>query len=81
METLDAVLSELGVERAILAREIVSVYPQMYQEIRKRFDEKVKIEFVSHEELKKLTETSKAVVRIGECTPYSNIILVLGVSF
>ena len=81
LETLDAVLSELGVERVVLAREIVSVSPQMYQEIRKRFDEKVKVEFVPHEEFKKLTETSRAVVRTGECTPYSNIILVSGVPF
>lgn len=71
LETLDAVLSEFDVEWVILAQEIVSVSPRMYQEIRNRFDEKVKFEFISHEEFKELTETSKAVIRTGKCTPYS----------
>ena len=31
--------------------------------------------FVSHEELKKLSADCRAVIRSGETTPYSNIIL------
>jgi D-ribose pyranase len=36
---------------------------------------------VSHEVFKKKTEQSKAIVRTGETTPYSNIILHSGVVF
>ena len=41
----------------------------------------IKIMKVSHEEFKKLTKDSKAVVRTGECSPYANIILKSGVVF
>ena len=38
-------------------------------------------EYVPHEEFKKRSSESKAVVRTGEFTPYANIILVAGVVF
>ena len=50
------------------------------KKILKRF-ENIKITKVSHEEFKKLTKESKAVVRTGECSPYANIILKSGVVF
>ena len=58
LETLDTVLCELGVERVILAKEITTVSPELYREILKRFENHVKIDFVSHEDFKKLTECS-----------------------
>lgn len=36
---------------------------------------------VSHEELKRLSASAKAVIRTGEFTPYANILLVAGVTF
>lgn len=81
LETLDTVLSELCVERIILAEEIKTASPKMHEEILKRFEKKVKVDYVPHEEFKKITEKSKAVVRTGECTSYANIILVSGVTF
>ncbi|HWQ06600.1 MAG: D-ribose pyranase [Clostridiaceae bacterium] len=81
LETLDAVLSELCVERVILSKEIKAVSPEMHQAILSRFGESVKVEYVQHEEFKKLTEGSKAVIRTGECTSFANVILVSGVAF
>jgi D-ribose pyranase len=81
LETLDTVLNELGVERIILAKEIEAVSPLLHKEILKRFNDNVQIDYVSHEEFKKITENSKAVIRTGECTSYANVILVSGVSF
>ena len=81
LDTLDTILSELCVERIILSDEIRTVSPEMHEEIRKRFGENVKVEYVPHEEFKKITEASKAVVRTGECTSYANVILVSGVAF
>ncbi|MEG0750754.1 MAG: D-ribose pyranase [Oscillospiraceae bacterium] len=81
LDTLDTVLTELCVERIILAKEIKTVSGELHTELLKRFDGKIKVDYVSHEEFKKLTENSKAVVRTGECTSYANIILVSGVTF
>lgn len=81
LETLDTILEELCVERIILASEIRTVSPDMCAAILNRFSDKVLVEFVSHEELKKMTARSKAVVRTGECTSYANVILCSGVTF
>lgn len=81
LQTLDAVLSELCVEKIVLAEEIKTVSPAMLSEILKRFNDDVKVVFVSHEELKKATEKCVAVVRTGECTSFANVILYSGVTF
>ncbi|EQK42687.1 rbsD / FucU transport family protein [[Clostridium] bifermentans ATCC 638] len=80
LDTLDTVLEELCVEEIIIAEEIKEVAEQMYKEILNRF-ENVKVTMVKHEEFKVMTKDSHAVIRTGECTPYSNIILKSGVVF
>ena len=80
LETLDTVLEELCVEEIVIAEEIVEKNTNIYNEILKRF-ENIKVTMVSHEDFKKMTKESKAVVRSGECTPYANIILKSGVVF
>ena len=80
LETLDTVLEELCVEEIIIAEEIKEAAEQMYKEILNRF-ENVKVTMVKHEEFKTMTNNSHAVIRTGECTPYSNIILKSGVVF
>ena len=81
LETLDTILEELCVERIILADEIRAASPEMHSAILSRFSDRVTVDYVSHEELKKLTAASKAVVRTGECTSYANVILCSGVTF
>ena len=80
LDTLDTVLEELCVEEIIIAEEIKEAAEQMYKEILNRF-ENVKVTMVKHEEFKTMTNKSHAVIRTGECTPYSNIILKSGVVF
>ncbi|WP_286316673.1 D-ribose pyranase [Romboutsia ilealis] len=80
IQTLDVVLDELCVEEVVIAEEIEEKNVAVYEEILKRFKD-IKILKVSHEEFKKLTKESKAVVRTGECSPYANIILKSGVVF
>jgi D-ribose pyranase len=36
---------------------------------------------LSHAELKRLSRSARAIVRTGECQPYSNIGLIAGVVF
>lgn len=80
LDTLDTVLTELCVERAILAEEIKTASPQMHADIVSRL-ENIPIEYVSHEELKHQMQDARAVIRTGECTSFANIILVSGVTF
>lgn len=81
---LDPVLSEMQVEEIILAEEIKEKNMPMYEAIMKSFKEagmNPKVVFVPHEEFKKITHNSEAIVRTGECSPYANVILKSGVVF
>ena len=80
LEVLDAVLSELTVERIVLAEEIRDVSPELCREILRRFPQ-TPVDYVPHEAFKALTKASNAVVRTGETTPYANILLTAGVAF
>ena len=81
LETLDTILEELCVEAIVLAEEIKTASPEMHAEILKRFSDKVSVTYVPHEDFKRATASSRAVVRTGECTSYANIILRSGVTF
>ena len=80
LKTLEVVLSELQIESAVIAEEMVEVSPALFEEIKQLMPD-VQLTLVSHEILKEMTGTSNAVVRTGEFTPYANIILVSGVVF
>ncbi|MDR8356534.1 D-ribose pyranase, partial [Acinetobacter baumannii] len=41
----------------------------------------IEIRYTSHEQFKKQTADSHAVIRSGECSPFANIILCAGVTF
>jgi D-ribose pyranase len=87
MDVLEAVLAEMEVERATLATEAKSVAPEaFYERLHGRLLSLPKVtqrgvEFVSHEELKRLSHQARAVVRTGELTPYANVVLRSGVVF
>ncbi|MCX8024909.1 MAG: hypothetical protein N3A60_06880 [Thermanaerothrix sp.] len=80
IETVRTVLSEMQVERAIIANETTRVSPQVLQDLQALLPG-VPFEQVSHDELKDLCHRARAVVRTGEFTPYANVILVAGVVF
>lgn len=80
LEVLDAVLSELCVEKIILAEEIKEKNPAMEQQILERFPG-IEVEYILHEDFKEKTKSSEAIIRTGEDTPYSNVIMVSGVVF
>lgn len=84
IKTLDAILSEMMVEEIILASEIKTINPKIYNEILEIFTKNEmdpKIIEVPHTEFKEITKDSEVIVRTGECTPYANIILKSGVVF
>ncbi|QOX62782.1 D-ribose pyranase [Anoxybacterium hadale] len=88
---LKTVLSELCIEKIILAEELKTAGPEsikihdgilsLVKLMEAESGIKVETEYVTHEVFKSRTAESKAVIRTGEFTPYSNIILVSGVVF
>lgn len=79
-DTLDAILTELAVETAIVAEEMLTASPQVHQVILTLLGN-VPVETIPHELFKERTQSATAVVRTGEFTPYANIILIAGVVF
>lgn len=80
-QVLQEVLADMAIEKVILAEEIKSLNPQQLTAILKALPEDVDIEYVSHEVFKERSADSKTVIRTGEVTPYSNIILQSAVIF
>jgi len=77
LETLEVVLLEMYIERAIIAKEMLDYSVEIHQGIQQLLHE-TPIESVPHIEFKELTQSAKAIVRTGEFKPYANIILVAG---
>jgi len=80
VQTLEAVLSELKVERATVASEMRSRNPAVHEAVQ-RLLSGTPIDQVTHERFKELLPEVRVVVRTGEVTPYANIILQSGVTF
>jgi D-ribose pyranase len=88
MDVVRAITAEMQIERAIMAREFSEISPALHaelvahlQHIAETQNKAIAMDYVSHDEFKLTTHTSKAVVRTGECTPYANVIFVSGVVF
>lgn len=76
-EVLSGLLEELVIEGAVAAEE-VNQNRATQQLLKSRFPD---LGLVWHEELKRMVAGAKLVVRTGEATPYSNVILRCGVPF
>lgn len=91
VQVLAAVLSEMEVERTVIANEAIgargwiapgSAVSQTASTLPAWYPTSLPApSSVSHEAFKALTANARAVIRSGECTPYANIILVAGVWF
>src|SRR3712207_4233849 len=75
---LSGLLEELVVEGAIAAEEVENQNPRSHELLESRLPD---LALVPHEELKRMVAGAKLVVRTGEATPYSNVILRCGVPF
>ena len=80
LDTLRVVLTEMQVERAIVADEMLAVSPAVYQAVKALLGN-TPIDTIPHQTFKEQTRSARAVIRTGEFTPYANIILVAGVVF
>jgi len=82
IETLETVLSELEVEGGVVANEMRDTSPAMHKVLIDLWAKRAPLEHTAnHDEFKAMSQHAKAVVRTGEFTAFSNIILVAGVVF
>lgn len=81
IDVLKTVLDDFKVEKVYLAEEIKENNTKQLEAIKNLLEDNVTVVFVSHEAFKQQTEQSRAIVRTGEMTPFSNIILQSGVIF
>jgi D-ribose pyranase len=83
ISTLKVVLSEMQVERHVLAQEILDKQPPALSALDELNAEGAlgQRELLSHDQFKVLSRQARAIVRTGECAPYCNIVLVSGVTF
>lgn len=88
LRTVEIVMSEMFVERAVIAKEIKQKNPHIHTallmqlaDLEKKQGNQIVIDYVDHETFKQLTHQNKAIVRTGECSPYANVIFYSGVPF
>lgn len=74
IDVLEVLLEDFSVEYYYLAEEIKENNPDQEKNIEKLL-EAVECEYISHEDFKEKLADVKFVIRTGETTPYSNIIL------
>jgi D-ribose pyranase len=79
-EVLAAVLSEMQVERAVIASELPGASPALHAELLRQLGA-TPVTALSHEDFKAQTRLARAIVRSGEFSPYANVILRAGVVF
>jgi len=91
-EVLEIVLEELKIEEVIVADKTVEENEEIYTRFMKKIEEKeaedVKVTQIPHESFKEMIVEGagegsdiRGMIRTGQVIPYSNIILVAGVSF
>lgn len=83
VSVLRTVLTEMQVESHVLAEEMLVKQPPALVAV-EGLNEQGDLgsqRLVSHEALKVLSRQARAIVRTGECQPYTNIALVAGVTF
>jgi D-ribose pyranase len=83
VSVLNTVLTEMQVESHVVAQEMLDREPPALSTIDtlKTAGNLGSQRLVSHDALKQLSRHARAIVRTGECQPYTNIALVSGVVF
>lgn len=79
IDVLSTVMSELQVERAVVASELRSSNPPLFDMVRQNLG--VELGELPHDELKDITREARVIIRTGEWTPFANVVLYAGVAF
>ena len=80
VEVVQAIAKDMVVQQIILAEEVKETSPDIDKQIREIFAN-VEVIYIPHDTFKEQSTKSKAIIRTGEFTPFSNVIIVSGVAF
>lgn len=88
MSVINAISSELFVEKIFVASEMQTHNPPSWESVIKWVEnlsleqgKKIELVEISHGELKSRSHKCRALVRTGECTPFFNVLIQSGVTF
>ena len=80
VEVVQAIAEDMVVQQIILAEEVKEISPDIDKQIKEVFAD-VEVVYIPHDTFKEQSTKSKAIIRTGEFTPFSNVIIVSGVAF
>jgi D-ribose pyranase len=78
IELLEELIKHFSVEKLVLAKETRDVSPTRFKAIVGHFQKDIPVETVPHTEFKQRSAKVKAVIRTGDFTAYSNVMLISG---
>ncbi|MHC4477405.1 MAG: D-ribose pyranase [Planctomycetota bacterium] len=78
LELLAELKKHFSVEKLIMANETKQTSPSRFEAIVGVFGKDIPVETMPHSEFKQHSRTVKAVIRTGDFTAYSNVLLVSG---
>lgn len=78
LEVLEELRKHFSVEKLVIAEETRETGPTRFAALAGSFGEAVEVEAIAHAEFRLRAEGVKAVIRTGDFTAYSNILLVSG---
>jgi D-ribose pyranase len=81
LQVLETILADFKVERAVFAEEVREHNRAIADRASSLAGCGIRVDFVPHRRLKRLTHRARAVIRTGEATAYANVILHSGVIF
>lgn len=79
-DVITVIASELILEGFVVAGEMESHSPHVLHALSAEFPG-IPLEMISHDEFKALSRQAAAVIRSGDISPYSNILVVVGVPY
>ena len=78
LEVLTEILQHFSVEKIVLAKETQEHSPTMFSRLTGLFDQSVAVETMPHSDFKQRSRSVKTIIRTGDFTAFSNILLVSG---
>lgn len=76
LEVLEELLKHFSVEKIVLSQSTKETSPTKFDNIVKMFDENVDVETITHSELKQRSKSVKTIIRTGDFTAFSNVLMV-----
>jgi len=80
--TVPEVLAELkkhfSVEKLVISEETKKTVPTRFKELSKAFGVNIPVELITQNEIRARAKNVKAVIRTGDFTAYSNVLIVSG---